>query len=148
MPETIMGLCGYFAAYVIYPLSGDYIMSMTCVFAFLTAALTLVYLYEFSKLIRSVFSIDKYSELFTVFMFLGVHFLLLNSLDNDNRYLLMSERLVCVTNYLWPMLFCACISMRILSKRFANHNNSDSDEKGNYINGGCFYSFIWRYFQI
>ncbi len=136
LPETITGLCGYFAAYIIYPVCGDYVMSMTYVFAFLTTALTLVYIYEFSKLIRSVFSMDRYAELFVGIVFLGIHFLLLNSLDNDNRYLLMSERLVCVTNYLWPMLFCACISMRILSERFTNHNNSDLAEKGNYI-GVC-----------
>ena len=43
-PETLMGLCGFFAAYVIYPLLGDYIFSLTYVFAFVVSTFIVLYI--------------------------------------------------------------------------------------------------------
>lgn len=112
-PECFMSLMGYFAAYVLTPLVGDYLRSMTYAAALMLSLLITGYLWMFYQLVRS----DDHGCLRAVCgtaIFFALHFLLLKVQPYDNRHLFWAFNLTCVFYYLMPTLLNASLVLWIM----------------------------------
>ena len=63
LPETLFPLSGLVAAYVVYPLVGDYISAISLTSALVMAGLISLYMYLFFKLVERWFSLSDYAKM-------------------------------------------------------------------------------------
>lgn len=76
LPETLMGLCGYFSAYVKHPIIGDYILSFTYVYAFVVSLFIGIYIIAILLFIRKIFDATIQCSLACSLIAYFLHFLL------------------------------------------------------------------------
>lgn len=114
LPETIMPLCGYLAAYVFRPLLGDYITSITVCSALIISAMIVVYLYSFYQLINKKFKMPFVGNLLITLIFLLVHFLIFASNVYNNTHLFFANDLTCYYFYVLPWLINAVLVLYLL----------------------------------
>ena len=85
LPELLMPLCGSFAAFVLCPILGDYLLSVTVSAALFVSAFILLYLISFYLLLRklghSVLSSCAWSVLFFI-----LHYLIFRGAPSDNSF--------------------------------------------------------------
>ena len=115
-PETFMGLCGYFAAYFIYPIINDYTMSMSYVYSavvsFFIASSILCVAILVKKMLNCGFGISISSS----FVFFALHFLIFKLKNDNNDFLYTASNLNCFMNYLIPLLSCFIMTIFFLWK--------------------------------
>ena len=100
-PEVFMPLCGSIAAYFIYPLSGNYLQSVTWVLAAVVSLFISIYLFLFGRVLNKKYNQPLYKVLLYSTLFLIFHFLIFRSAPSDNNYLFFSRD---VTNYFYYMI--------------------------------------------
>lgn len=110
LPETVMPLVSYFAAYFVYPISGDYIQALCDTYAVFLSAILVVYLLFTGKLLKKWFSLsDGALTMVLIFFFLS-HFLPYLTRPFGNQHLFYSINVTCVFNYLipgfWNFILC------------------------------------------
>lgn len=104
LPETLMPLAGYISAYIIYPLTGHYISSITFVSAAICSAFVLLMLFMFFKLLRKRFSTKFLVAMASEsFLFLSL-FLLFKNTNRPSYDLLWAVDLSCIFFYIIPGL--------------------------------------------
>ena len=103
-PETLMPLCGSIAAYIIYPITHDYLGSLTIVNAFTVALFISLYIYFFAKMISQVFSLKNIQSVLISILFLLMHFLLFRSSLQGNQHMFLAQDVTCYFYYLIPNL--------------------------------------------
>lgn len=110
LPEVLMPLCGLVAAFVVMPLTGDYIGAIIIVSAVLVSAMITAYVYFFDSLMTRRFSLNRFASAMLSLLFLVLHFLVFRSKETSNNYLFYCYDLVCYYNYLIPSLLnCALV---------------------------------------
>lgn len=102
LPEVLMPLCGAVAAYVVMPLTGDYIGSITIVSAVVVSGFLTAYVYFFETLVAKKFSLPAFGVRLLGGLFLLSHFLVFRGEDRGNTHLFHCLDLTCYFYYLIP----------------------------------------------
>lgn len=105
-PETFMGMLGYFAAYVIYPITKDYIMSFTYVYATIISIFITLYIFIIAVLLKKILCISDIQSMISAFIAFLMHFIILLSQDANNMFMFTATNLNCYMNYLIPTILC------------------------------------------
>lgn len=116
-PETFMPLMSSIAAFVIYPITNDYIDSFTIITAFVVSIFISLYIYTFAKMIKRVFSLNYSSSILLSVLFFIFHFLLFKSADLNNEYMFLAHNVNCYYNYLIPNLLNYIIVFSLIAKK-------------------------------
>lgn len=121
-PEVFMPLTTGFAAYFIYPLTGDYLGSATIMFAAVISLFILLYLYMFKRLMRNRFELNEGQAVLCSGLFLVLHFLIFVVSIENNAHAFYALDAACYFYYIIPTLLNATAvmyweSMRGLAKK-------------------------------
>lgn len=108
-PEIFMPLCSTVGNFLLMPLFKDYVTVMTVTHAFVVSAFLVVYVSCAARLLKRLFQLDIWGEIYAGALFLIFHFLALRSQETNNLYLLYCKDVNCYYNYLIPGLLNACI---------------------------------------
>lgn len=115
LPETLFPICGYFAAYVVMPIVGDYLTAFTICAALTVAIFIAVYVTLFILFVEKVLRLDRLSANFFGAIFLLLHFaVFLQHNTQDNLYLFHTTDADCYFNYVIPNLLNAALVMLIV----------------------------------
>lgn len=120
LPENLMGICGFFAAYVVYPILGDYILSFTYVYALLTAVFITVYIITLLFFVKKILGICTRASLICSFVAYLLHFLFMLHRGANNLFMFSAGDLNCFVNYTIPNLFCFVLAIYFVSKYLEN----------------------------
>lgn len=120
-PEVFGPITGYFAAYVVYPLQGDYVQSISLCISLLLATATTVFFYT---LCRVFFTLSKKEgiSIFTGLLVMVLYFLIFKSKADNNFYMLWSYNLCTVFYYVLPNLINSALVCYFIDKRLNNQN--------------------------
>lgn len=130
MPEVVMPLCGYIAAYFVTPIVGDYVLAVTVTSAIMVAAGVTVYFLLFNQLLQRRFSVAPLLAVCISSFFIFAHFSLFRSIAANNVYLFFDLDLCCYYFYLLPALLNASLVLYLLSvDDFSTQFKSMSDLK-------------------
>ena len=110
LPETFFPICGYFAAYVVNPIVGDYLTAFTFTAALILSAFVTVYVFLFVLFAEKVLNLDKLAAKFFGIFFLLLHFaIFLKHNTQNNPYLFCTTDADCYFNYVLPNLLNAAL---------------------------------------
>ncbi|MBE8950845.1 MAG: hypothetical protein SR3Q1_09670 [Quinella sp. 3Q1] len=126
LPETFFPICGYFAAYVVFPIIGDYLTAVTISAALIVSIFIAAYIFLFVKFAEKIFRLGEMSANLFGVMFLLLHFaIFLKHNTQDNFYLFHTTDADCVFNYVLPNLLNAALVLFLarvdVTKRFFAH---------------------------
>lgn len=141
-PEVVFPFFSTVAAYLVMPLTHDYITAQTVMHALVVSLSITGYLWCFSRLLRRCFPVSQLTASVVTCLFLLVHFLALRSADSGNQYLFYCVDLNCYYNYLLPALLNASLVMSLIH----NPRIADFLKSGVPAARGCF--CIAVYFAI
>lgn len=122
-PETLMGLCGFFAAYIIYPLSGDYIYSLTYVYAFVVSAFVVLYIIALLFFVKRILNMTMRGALVCSLMAYLLHFLFMLQPGTNNIFMFTASNLNCFVNYTIPVLLCSMLALYFVQKYLFDYNS-------------------------
>lgn len=120
LPETWPSLLGIISSYVVYPIKGDYIQSMTFTLAFFVAAMIGIMGYFLTKLLEKVFGLKRSESMAVWFLFLLGSMLIYRNTEGC-QHLFWAEDVTCVFYYTVPGILNAITIMYIWIK---NHEKS------------------------
>lgn len=103
LPEVLMPLCGSIAGFVVYPITGDYIFSVTITAAIVVSCFILVYLIAFYILLKKN-EMKQITAFCVSLFFLIFHFLVFRGNAENNIYMFYAMDLTCYFYYLIPAL--------------------------------------------
>ncbi|MBQ6758149.1 MAG: hypothetical protein IJP42_03575 [Selenomonadaceae bacterium] len=110
LPETFFPICGYFAAYVVRPIIGDYLTAFTLTAALIVSFFIAAYVSMFIRFIKAIFNFDKLAASIFGAIFLLLHFaVFLQHNTQDNLYLFHTTDADCYFNYVLPNLLNAAL---------------------------------------
>ena len=124
-PEVFGPLAGYFAAFVVYPLHGDYIYSITLTVALLIACCVTGVYYFLYRLLYALTS-KQYLAATASLLFIILCFLLFKSKDENNYFMFWAYNLCTVFYYMLPNLLNSMLVLYFMS-RSAKGFNTTSD---------------------
>lgn len=113
-PEVFMPLCGDIAAFILYPLTGNYIGSFTLVNGAAVSLFIVLYLYMFFQLLHEKLKTPAYHTFVLTTIFLLLHFLVFISRQRENEYLFLSPDATCYYYYLIPALLNCSLVMYLM----------------------------------
>ena len=138
-PEVAFPFFSTIAAFVLAPLTGDYITAQTLMHAFVVSVSVTGYLFCFSALLRRCFSFSRLDASLLTLLFLVFHFLAMRSSESDNQYMLYCVDLNCYYNYLLPSILNASVVMLVI----ANEKLRAFLRDGAPAAKGCFYVIVY-----
>lgn len=141
-PEVIFPFFSTVAAYLVMPLTKDYITAQTLMHALVVSLSITGYLWCFSRLLRRCFPLSRLTASVVTVLFLTAHFLALRWADFGNQYLFYCVDLNCYYNYLLPALLNASLVMSLI----CNPKMADFLKSGAPAARGCFCIVV--YFAI
>lgn len=106
--ETFMPIVGRIAGYIVYPLIGDYVYSVTCVSAIVLSALITVMCICMYKVLTYRLNRISIHALAMEVIFLSLFFLIFRTRSQSN-YMFCAEDLCCVFNYTMPGILNAIV---------------------------------------
>lgn len=146
-PETLMGLCGFFAAYVIYPLLGDYIFSLTYVFAFVVSTFIVLYIAALLFFVKKILSMTMQGALVCSLIAYLLHFLFMLHPGTNNIFMFTASNLNCFANYTIPALLCLILALYFVQKYLFDSNsllhNENLSDRQNIIKIGVMAFLIY-----
>ncbi len=144
LPETLTGLCGQFAARIVYPIIGDYTTSIVYVFSAVLSIFVCIYLISVWKLIKELTAGKDVEIFFIMLLFFSLHFVLLKRHSSGNIYLFHAICLTEYTNYTVPFCLAASISTWFI-RRYITHGRCLFEE---YQNIDIGWVILATYFSI
>ncbi len=119
LPETWMPMVSYLGAYLIYPITGDYVQSLAIGYAAVLSLMITVYTLGFTAVLARRFDIESIiTRLCLAAIFLLAHFLPF-ILDRDgNTHLFYAENVTCIFNYTLPALMNLCLFAWFLDQNY------------------------------
>ena len=125
LPESLMPLIGYIAAYFISPIIGDYLLSITTTSAFIVTLFVVAVFFYLYKFLTESLKLNFIDAGLIGCIFITLHFAFLQSKPCDNQYLLYADSLTCYVHYIIPALLNSCIVLwlmgRNVSTTYLNH---------------------------
>ena len=104
LPETIEPFCGYIAAYIVYPITGDYVASLSYTMGFCIACISFAFCFSlYMYLIRKI-KVSNHKALAVEFIILLSLFLVFKQRTSESFYALWSSDVNCCFNYVVPGL--------------------------------------------
>lgn len=104
LPEILMPLCASVATWVLYPITGDYIMAMAYIFAFVLCLTIVIYIYMFKLMLDKKMNCDKHISIFVAIISLLLHFMIFRKFPHDNVYAFYAIDVTCYFYYIIPSL--------------------------------------------
>ena len=126
-PELLMPFCGTIAAKLVFPLTGDYIGSLTVVFAAVATLFILLYIAAFNIFIKKAFKLSYIHAAVISVIFLAFHFWIFRKAETENLFMFRSLDLNSFVNYIISSLLNAILVMILLAysmpaKKMKNRN--------------------------
>jgi hypothetical protein len=115
-PKIIGPLAGHIAAFIVYPLTKDYLLAITSTVAALIATLMATF-YYFSYRFFYSFSNNKVLSVCVSLLFIIFHFSMFKSESTNNLYLLWNYSLSTVFHYMIPNLINSILVFWLWEKR-------------------------------
>ena len=115
-PEVFMPLMSAVAVHILMPVLGDYLQALTVMHGIVVALFIGLYMYCFLQMLRRVFSLSVWGNIYASALFLIFHFLIFRSYDNRNVYLFYCWDLTCYYYYLIPALLNASLVMSMMGR--------------------------------
>lgn len=109
LPETLFPLVGLIAAYVVYPLIGDYIGAIALTSALVMGGLVSLYMYLFFRFVERWLSLSDYANMMVTVLFFLFHFVLFYEKSSPVPYLFGSGNLTCIYHYVIPAFVNLCV---------------------------------------
>ena len=100
LPENLMPLAGYAAAYLVKPLVGEYVLAVTLTSAILVALGICLYYLVFKKYVITIWHLTCNQAILVSLFFILAHFGLFRSLNENNSYLFLAADLTCYYFYI------------------------------------------------
>ena len=113
-PEFFMPLCGSFAAYFIYPLTGNYITSITLVNGAAVSFFIAAYLFFVGKLLCQKLRLSLGKALILSTFFLLLHFLVFRSAESGNKHMFYSYDVTYYYFYTISNLLNSCLVLYLM----------------------------------
>lgn len=108
LPEILMPVCGFIAAYIVTPIIGNYIFSITVVCAAAVSLCIVFYLYFFARMIKKAFVLSQYQVVSITILFLLAHFWAFCRVKTENNiYMFHAADLTCYFYYTIPTMMNA-----------------------------------------
>lgn len=104
LPEVVMPIIGSFAAFILTPLTGNYIDSINTAFVASIAFMITIYLVTIAWALVKSYRLSHHSALACSFLFLVMHFWAFKSSDKGNLYLFSAGDLTCYFYYTLPTI--------------------------------------------
>lgn len=130
MPGLLFPISGYIAAYVVYPMTGDYIGSFTIVNAFVVSVAITVYAYFFYRLMCVRFKRGNAEAIMLTALFLLLHFVVYRIDKSSNLHLFYSNDVCQYYFYLIPHLAASCLVMSLMCKDWLTSNDFSPLKRG------------------
>lgn len=108
-PEIFMPLVGAIAAFVVTPLTGDYLNAMTLTYAFVFSVCIAGYILIFSWSMKKSFHLENQQMVVCIALFLTAHFWIFRTGYEENSYLFLTRNLTCVFYYTIPTIWNAAL---------------------------------------
>lgn len=99
--ESIMPVMGWLGAKLIFPITNDYVFSITVISAMLLTALIMVMCISFYRLMRNKYGKSEFVSLVMEVLFLALFFLIFRTRSESNHMFCAAD-LSCVYNYTMP----------------------------------------------
>ena len=142
LPEVLEPICGNIGAYIIYPITHDYIGSLSLAAAIVISGLIVLMLYLFYSVLTKRFKIEEKSALIYEFLFIILFFIIFKRDNAASYYGFWSKSFNCYFNYTILGIFNACVVLFMMKYE----NFQDRFNKYSYIGKGFF--LILLYFTI
>lgn len=135
LPETLMGAGGYIAAFLVYPISHDYVNSLMYVEAFIFSSFVITFLISYYALLTKRFNISKKLSIASEMLLFISFFLLFKHFNQPSYNGFWTVDLSCDFFYLIPGMLNATLIMYMeQSSDFFNHfMNLSNLKKGLFI---------------
>lgn len=104
LPELLYSACSSFAIYMVYPISGDFLGSITVVTAFMISLLVTINVCMIYKLLTKKYEVGYKTALSIVIFWIICHFSIYRISVDNNIYMLQSANINCYYNYVIPNL--------------------------------------------
>lgn len=147
LPEILEPFGGYVAAFIVYPLTGDYFASIAFTQTIVISVfITLLFWMSF-KYFNEKFSLSVSSALCIELIFFSFFFLIFKQKNQNSYYGFWSSDINCYFNYIIPGVLNAVVMLFIAK----SHNFAKFCDNGGGITVfGLFFlsAFIWLCFQI
>lgn len=135
LPETLMPLAGYVAAYFVMPFVGDYIASITYVSAFIVAGLITVVFYLLGQCtVKKVGLTEDNAWIFSVLSCMWAFFMFKTN-TNASNYLFWAYNLTCYYHYIIPALLNMGIVLYMMIQEdfLDTYEKMTSGQKGVFV---------------
>lgn len=107
LPASLQMLSGSFAAYIIYPLMGDYISALLFSQASIVSAFITLYILSFGRYLENRFRVSTICNYLLIVLFVLFHFLILRVAPTLNQHLFFAPDCTCYYHYTIPTLLGA-----------------------------------------
>ena len=114
LPEVLMPICGYIAAFIFYPFSGNYIGAITVATALVISLFVMGMFYCFYLFTRRHLKLTWREALLTQILFFLSFFLLYKKISQESYSMFWTGDLACDFYYLIPGLLNASVILIIL----------------------------------
>jgi hypothetical protein len=115
LPEVLLPIVGLFSAYVVSPITGDYILSFTYTSAFFVSVFCTLMFMTVYKFFARWFVDENIIPLVLTSLMVIIHFGLFKSNSVDNQYMLLALNFTCYFHYVIPNLLNAGIVIVLMS---------------------------------
>lgn len=113
-PEVLMSFFSYLGAYTLYPLTGRYCFSLSISNGIFICFMLTVYFVEFFFLIDQRFNLKQTTTILISTIFIGLHFLIVAHIGNDNIYLFYAYDMTCIYHYILSTVVNASLVMHLI----------------------------------
>ncbi|GHV21161.1 hypothetical protein FACS189494_06160 [Spirochaetia bacterium] len=118
-PEILGPLAGYFSAFIVYPIIGDYVDAITVTAGLIIASMVTFLYYSLYKLFYTA-SKHTVLALCSALLVLIMYFLVFQSKSENNLYLLWSSNLCCAFYYMLPNILNSILVCYFIRKYCEN----------------------------
>lgn len=119
LPETLQPLCGYIAAFIVYPITGDYVASIALTQSIIISVCIAVFFWISFIYFKEKFSLSLGFALCIELIFFLSFFLAFKQKNGNSFYGFWSPNLTCYFNYIIPGLLNASVIMWL--SKSSNH---------------------------
>ena len=124
LPEILMPLVSSLSSMTLFPLVGNYVVSLTIMHSIVVSLCITAYTYCFIKLIEKIFKTNNYLSICISIIFLMLHFLIFRSQYDNNEYMFLATNACCYYYYIIPALLNCFIVMYFLANDSFNKSNN------------------------
>lgn len=148
LPETSSSLVGYFGAYAIAPLIGDYIKGVRFTASLLFSTWIAIYITFFYQLLHRKLLLKDYQAFFLTIIFFMFHFIAFKSMNHDNVNLFSAADLTCVFHYtLSAAVNCSLVLYFIINDGIKNTFECSSLFKKSMLITWCYFAIFSNVFD-